>query len=418
MTDNNHKPSSDEANSSPQNEQNPKGDEIKQNVVGTDNQVVAEMKDGTVIGKVADYVYITFINAKEHPWYYITFCILVTLFIFFIMKDDTDIEYIMAKMQNQHTYFIPDPEFSENDMRKDYYYDLLRLVLREAYPDKKIVIKNRKIDTNQGRQTDALNRGVIDLKNRNSRIKIDITWMMQNSDRNALAKNIDYFPLTLGFLSHRLCLVYNNNSKNHKVSNKDIGTIRNKDLFVKQVHVTQVKYWPDSDFLRNDKDIRLSETENYDESIKQLLHNQANCFLRGLNEVYVEQKQLNEMYSNSFSVANNFYFQYFAPEYFYVSRENIELAEKMKEGLTKTLKSGKLLCIYKHYFSHFIQKANLKKSNEIFIGSALSGEVPKFYLDFTKEYTNIFKDIEKQQTVRLSSSECYSLIDELRDRSK
>lgn len=94
------------------------------------------------------------------------------------------------------------------------------------------------------------------------------------------------------------------------------------------------------------------------------------------------------------------------------------MAEKIKEGLHKTLKSGKLLCMYKHYYGDFIQKAKLKKTNEIVIGSAKTEKAPKFYLDFTKDYKNMFDNIEKEQTVPLPSSECKSLINDLRDKNK
>jgi hypothetical protein len=126
---------------------------------------------------------------KEKSLYFM-FGTLVTLCLFSINKI-TDSEYILAKIQNKYTFFVTKPE-SVGDQRKDYYYyDLLRLVLSKAYPGKKIEIKTRKIDGNQGEKTEALNRYEIDFRNLNSQVKIDVDWMMQNTDRNSLASNID-----------------------------------------------------------------------------------------------------------------------------------------------------------------------------------------------------------------------------------
>jgi TIR domain len=166
---------------------------------------------------------------------YCIFGSFVTLCLFLI-KDITDIEYITTKMQNKHTFFVVKPEF-KGDKRNDYYYDLLHLVLREAYPGKKIEIKIRKIEIEQGEKTNALNRGAIDIKNKGNRIKIDIDWMMRNEDRNKLAEPVE-FPLTLGLLSHRLCLM-NDNKESRKIFNE-----YDKDSFIKNIRVTQVKYWP------------------------------------------------------------------------------------------------------------------------------------------------------------------------------
>jgi hypothetical protein len=81
-----------------------------------------------------------------------------------------------------------------------------------------------------------------------------------------------------------------------------------------------------------------------------------------------------------------------------------------------SFKSGKFLCIYKHHFGQFIQKAKLRKSNQIILGGANLEEVKhsKYYIDFTKDFANIFKDIEENQMAR---SECSSLIKELRSRN-
>ncbi len=345
---------------------------------------------------------------------YCIFGSLVTL-CFFLAKD-IDIEYIMAKKQNKYTFFVTKPGFV-GDKRNDYYYDLLRLVLIKSYSDKEIEIeiKTRKIDDNQGRKTDALNRGEIDSRNQKDRIKIDIDWMMPNSDRNALAHRID-FPLTLGLLSHRLCLVNSNKANIHKISNKKI--------FTKDMLITQVKYWPDIFFLESEKKIRirLKKTESYRESINQLSDptNKVNCFLRGLNEIYVEQEQLKKKENKDFSVANIFFFQYYSPENFYVAQENNELAQKIEDGLNLSLESGELLCIYKHHYGQFIQEAKLKESNKITIDSVKLKEMPhsELYLDFTKDYKDIFKKIEEKQIYPLDPSKCSSLITELRDRNK
>jgi hypothetical protein len=331
---------------------------------------------------------------------FITLCL-------FLIKDITDIEYITAKMQNKHTFFVVKPA-SKGDKRNDYYYDLLHLVLREAYPGKQIEIKTRKVEIEQGEKTNALNRGAIDIKNKGNRIKIDIDWMMSNEDRDKLAANIK-FPLTLGLLSHRLCLTNADNKDFDKIS-------KAKDSFIKNIRVTQVKYWPDVNFLKRNSKIRLQETESYDESIKQLIENKANCFLRGLSEIYAEEEQLEAKYKEKFSISSKFFFQYYSPVNFYVAKGNSGLQDAIKEGWIKSLESGQLLCVYKHHYSSYIEKAELKKFNKIFIGNPVN--VSPYYLDFGKDYASIFKDVEKEEKKQLTPLECDSLITDLGKRRK
>ncbi len=144
---------------------------------------------------------------------YCMFGALITLCFFWV----TDVEYITAKIQNENTFFVKKPTSGKDK----YYYDLLRLVLREALPGKKIELKLRKANSSQGEATIALNTDAIDLKNRANKIKLDIDWMMGNDDRRSQAKNIN-FPLTFGLLSHRLCLVRNNDFEFRKISNKNL----------------------------------------------------------------------------------------------------------------------------------------------------------------------------------------------------
>jgi hypothetical protein len=336
---------------------------------------------------------------------YFIFGVLGTLCLFLTknITDIYDIEYITTKIQNQHTFFI-------GHNQSDYVYDLLGLVLRKAYPGKEVKIKKRKIiDDNQAKKTDALDRSEKDIKNKENRIKIDIDSMMQNHDRNQLAFKVD-FPIDLGLLSHRLCLVHKNN---RNLNNEDLTKISNKNSFLTKIRVTQVKYWPDSDFLRNRDKIHLKETENKEESIQQLKNNKANCFLRGLSEIYIEQEQLGK----DFSVADNFFFQYYSPLYFYVKKGNLELREAIKKGLIESFKTGEFLCVYKHHFGKFIQKTKLRKTNRISLDNRESKKETddsKYYLDFTKNYTEIFQNIEEN---RMTPSECKSLI-ELSDRNR
>jgi TIR domain/AAA ATPase domain len=336
------------------------------------------------------------------------YCIFVTLCLF-LMKDFTDIEYITTKMQNKHTFFVVKPA-SKDDKRNDYYYDLLHLVLREAYPGKKIEIKTRKIEIEQGEKTNALNRGAIDIKNRGNRIKIDIDWMMANDDRNRLAKNID-FPLTLGLLSHRLCLTNANNKDVDKISKA-----KDKDSFIKNILVTQVGSWPDVNFLKRNNNIKLKETESHDKSIGQLLNNEANCFLRGLSEIYAEKEHLEAKYKRKFLILNKFFFQYYSPVNFYVAQGNSDLRDDIKGGLMKSLESGQLLCVYKYHYGESIRKANLKNSTKIALDD--SRKIPPYYLDFGKDYASIFKDVEKEEKKQLTPSECDSLITDLEKRRK
>ncbi len=159
----------------------------------------------------------------------------------------------------------------------------------------------------------------------------------------------------------------------------------------------------------------LKQTQNQKESEKQLLNRQANCFLRGLSEIYIEQKELKESEKKDFSILNTFFFQYHSPINFYVAKDNEYLHDKIDRGLEKILESGQLLCIYKHHYGEFIKRAKLKEDNRIFLGSGKpeKTEHPELYLDFTKDYTNIFKDIEEKQTSQLTPSKCNSLIENL-----
>jgi hypothetical protein len=373
-----------------------------------------------------------------------SYCILGSLvtLCFFLIKD-IDIEYIMAKeiarMQNRHVFFVTKPGFS-GDKRNDYYYDLLRLALENGYTNngnraeiiEKIEIRTRTIDSNQGRKTDSLNASEKAINKQ----KIDVDWMMPTIDRNALANRID-FPLTLGLLSHRLCFVKGKNTIINDTSKNKEEKEKEKEI-IKNTKITQVKFWPDVYFLERKKEIRtnLEQTENYEESVKQLLDGTVNCFLRGLNEIHIEQEQLKEKKNKDFPegrdllIEDKFFFQYYSPENFYVAQKDETLAGIIKEGLDKSLKNGELLCVYKRHYGDSIEKAKLDESQKISIDAddLKSKERPELYLDFTKKYKDVFKDIEEyiekeknkdiEKEKNIDQSECTSLHKRLRDQNK
>jgi hypothetical protein len=336
----------------------------------------------------------------------------------FYLITHTDFGYFWAKKQNEYTFFIPTLK-SKNDKRNNYFYDLLLLVLMEAYPEQKnkIEIKTREFNKSQGSFTEALNRGELETTSRKDQIKLDIVWTMQTSDRNSLARKVlvggQDFSATFGLLSHRLCLI---NSKS-KINDTDISTIKEQKSFIEKVRVTQVGNWPDSDFLRSYMINGLNETESYEDSKKQLLDpkNRVNCFLRGVSEIYIEEQKFKKEYN--FSVANNFFYQYYSLDVIYVAKENKKLAKAIEQGIEKSLKSGKLLCVYKNHYSDFIQKAKLTKAKKISL-DGLNIKRSKYYLDFTKDYKDISKDIESMGDKRMPEKDCQNLVDDLKKRNK
>ncbi|NEQ50787.1 MAG: TIR domain-containing protein [Leptolyngbya sp. SIO3F4] len=242
-----------------------------------------------------------------------------------------------------------------------YYYDLLELALQESSLTRNFIIKEIELEGSQ----------ISELIQTDDK-KIDVVWMMTNKARESYAKPIR-FPLTQGLLGYRICLI----EKDNKEIFSDISSLN--DFIENKYSIGQVSDWPDTRILR-EAGIKVKEYETRDSIVHQLeAEKDIDCFARGATEIINEVT----LYKNLI-VDDNIYFIYRSPIYFFVHRENKELAEIIENGLMTAMDNGKFCRLLMDEYSNSIKKLNFSERRQFFLSNeALPTKTPSnLYMSF------------------------------------
>lgn len=200
-----------------------------------------------------------------------------------------------------------------------YYTDLLQSVLestRQEYGEAQLVRVER---LTQARAFQALHDNLI-----------DVFWAGTNSEREILVQPIR-IPLHGGLLGIRLPVI-------RKTDQKRFDHLHNlSDL--QRLSACQGDHWPDSDILEANG-FNVQRTTKFEVMYPMLLAGRCDYFPRGINEVYAEVSQVNR---DDLMVYERIILNYPFPMYFFVSRSNPRLAERLTKGMEQLAARGELM---------------------------------------------------------------------------
>lgn len=235
--------------------------------------------------------------------------------------------------------FVPSDELF--DPSHQYYIELLKLVLNKTKkPDDTYELRPADFHMVQSRAITELEKGE----------KIDIFWTMTSVKResNLLPVRI---PLLKGLLGYRVFLIRSEDQK--------AFTKVNKLADLRKFVAGQGHDWPDTFILRHSK-IPVTGVPNFDALFTMLYKKHIDYIPRGVHELWSE---IDSYPDKKFSIDSQVLLKYKAPVYFFVNKNNEQLAQRIQQGLTIAIEDGSFEQLFSRYYA--VEKlANKLKINQ------------------------------------------------------
>lgn len=214
-------------------------------------------------------------------------------------------------------YLIPKSEIDSVD-HDDYVKALLKSALNHSKaPNEAISL----VEINK-RLTQA--RLISELK---SKAAIDIIWSMTSHEREESMLPIR-IPLYKGLLGHRVFLI--RAGQQEKFSK--INTLNE----LRKLMAGQGSHWPDTRILRANK-LKVMTNVHYEPLFQMLQAERFDYFPRAVNEAWLE---LESDLSEGLAIEQHLMLNYPAPLYFFVHKDNIDLANRIERGLEAMIDDG------------------------------------------------------------------------------
>lgn len=232
----------------------------------------------------------------------------------------------LAVAGEQRSYVVNVPTSA---LDGEYFADLLALVLNASKaPDERIEIRFTTEQQSQARWIASVVQGKDN----------SIIWTMTSTSREETLRPIR-FPLMKGLMGYRALVI-------RKDDQGKFAKIKKPEDLIK-LSAGQGMHWPDTDILRANSFsvVEAVATENL---YKMLAAKRFDFFPRGIIEIPVEQEFF---HSYKLVVASKILLHYPTDVYFFVNKNNTELALRLEKGWSIILKNGE----FEKYFLSFDQ---------------------------------------------------------------
>lgn len=216
---------------------------------------------------------------------------------------------------------IPKPQ-SDSLVAQDYYKQLLRLALISGAAGRPVPELLETTSMEQGRASHELNRGTL----------VDVYWMGTNIEREQQLRAIR-IPLDRGLLGYRRFIIRSDRQF-------IFDAITRYDQLKKYLGCQGLD-WPDVDIMRA-ADLRVTEVPVFEGLYQQVVAKRCDYFPRGYFEAEPELMQRKKTYPNLMRY-DSLVLHYPFTVYFFVNRDNEELARWIEQGLEKMIDEGALL---------------------------------------------------------------------------
>lgn len=209
----------------------------------------------------------------------------------------------------------------------DYYEVLLAMLLNASKaPDEVIDIKFSDRQYTQTRWIAELQRGMGN----------DVIWTMTTRERESILRPIRV-PMFRGLFGKRVLVI-------RKEDAAKFAQINSREELAK-LTAGQGEHWPDTRILQ-DNQLPVTTGKDKENLYKMLVAKRFDYFPRGLTEVASERAV---MESNGLMVEPHIILSYPTAMYFFVSKKNIELAQRLEKGWQIILNNGEF---DKFFFNH------------------------------------------------------------------
>jgi hypothetical protein len=214
---------------------------------------------------------------------------------------------------------IPAPGILEYEPTSIYYEKVLRLALEKTTsPNEHIILDH--FDTKSGRERlrVLLTQGAL-----------DVIWSSSNKAREKQLGAVK-FDLLRGLNAHRVLLIRQDDQPLYD----NIQTL--DDL--RQFRIGTGTHWSDTDIYKLNK-LPLITSWSYEPMFRMLAAKRFDYMARGLQEVMFEYDSYKIL---GLTIEKNLMLQYQQPMYFFVHKDNKQLASRILDGLEKAKNDGSL----------------------------------------------------------------------------
>lgn len=213
------------------------------------------------------------------------------------------------------------PRQDASDVSHDYFIGLAQLALdktgAESGPARVTLISQ---EMTQARALAELSHGNL----------IDLDWAGTDSSRESRLYPIR-IPLAGGLLGYRVPVI----RKEDMAVFQKIKTLQDLQKFT----AIQGTHWPDTAILES-AGLKVQKTPQFKLMYPMLKNKRVDYFPRGLNEVYAEVDSLKD---DGLVAYDQLLLVYKLPMYFFTSKKNPSLAQRIEKGLRLAIKDGSML---------------------------------------------------------------------------
>jgi len=242
------------------------------------------------------------------------------------------------------------PKINDDDDRFDDLLALLKLALQGTVDEYgSYELRSSAVAMNEARAIQEL---------KNNRM-INLIWTSSSKEKEQELLPIR-IPLRKGLLSYRISLI-NKNRQSDFISIDSISDLKHQ-------RIGQGLDWGDiAIYYANSIPVI---TASYASLFPMLTHNRFDLFPRGVNEVFNEYQKQKVSYP-LLGIEQHLLIYYPWPYYFFTSKSNPLLADRIRLGLERAIANGSFDCIFWKYNESAILEANLFKRKLIHLENPL-----------------------------------------------
>ena len=242
--------------------------------------------------------------------------------------------FVFAPAQAKTVLWYPQPEIN-TDERQTYPLKILTLALSKAGADYEL-----KPRLNKMQQARALRQLALGLE-------INVLWTMTSKEREKDLLPIR-IPIDKGLLGWRIFLI----NKKNAVNFEKLNTL--DDL--KKFEAVQGHDWPDTEILKANG-LKVLGLPYYDSLFKTLQIGRVDYFPRSISEIWTEEKSHPD---RDLEIEKTIILHYPTALYFFVNKDDKELARLIETGLRAAIKDGSFEKTFVESYGADINQTHLK----------------------------------------------------------
>jgi ABC-type amino acid transport substrate-binding protein len=222
-----------------------------------------------------------------------------------------------------------------SDFRSEYPIALLQLALTKAGVAAELQSSAEPMSKSRALQRLKSNKG------------IDVVWTMTSTEREEQYLPVR-IPIYRGLGSYRLLLI-------QKDRQPLFSQLKNNKS-MQQLRFAQVHDWVDTEILRHNK-FSILAVSQYENLFQMLLKGRVDAIPRGVLEIEAEAESYQQQ---GLVIETDWLIYYPGAVYFFVEKNNTELAAQIEQGLRLALADGSFLALFQQFFAKHLQNMRLE----------------------------------------------------------